>query len=442
MSYRKVLIFWLPLAFAWLLMTFESVWIQGVISRKPDSETQLAAFGLMFTLSVLIETPIIMLLATSNALSRNRQAFHVLWRFMLAANLLVALIAIAMAFTPLLDWYLGALLNIPSHIIEATRPGMQIMVFWGAVIGYRRFHQGIIIRYGSTRYVGYGTVIRVLVSIGIAFGLGAATQIAGASIGAWALALAVVAEALYTRHVSRPDVKQLLATPPNPSQPPLTYRDVLRFHLPLAATSVITLLISPVIERGLASMPDATQSLAAWPIIFSITLVMRSGGMAYQEVVISLNDSAAHHKTLRGFTLWMGGSLSMVMLIFVFTPLIEIYAGTVLGAPASLHSLILLGAQACVLLPLLTTLQSYLRALLMLSHKTATIYQAMILGFVLTTAIVWLGIEAGLHGILAAGLGLTIGQIIELAMLYAACRRQHAALHLHWKSAVALSAGD
>ena len=135
--------------------------IQSVISRKPDSETQLAAFGLVFSLSILIETPIIMLLATSNALSRDRQSFRLLWRFMMGLNVMITVVALLMAFTPLLDVYLGGALNIPAHIIEATRPGMKIMVLWGAFIGYRRFHQGVIIRFGNTRFVGYGTVVRV-----------------------------------------------------------------------------------------------------------------------------------------------------------------------------------------------------------------------------------------------------------------------------------------
>ena len=191
MTYRKVLVFWLPLALAWVLMTVEGPLIQGVISRKPDSETQLAAFGLMFSLSILIETPVIMLLATGSALARNRQAFHVLWRFMMAVNLLVIGVAVLMAFTPLLDFYLDTLLSIPAHIIEATRPAMRVMILWGGFIGYRRFHQGIMIRFGRTRYVGYGTVLRLLVSGSMAFALGAITHMAGAAIGALALASAV-----------------------------------------------------------------------------------------------------------------------------------------------------------------------------------------------------------------------------------------------------------
>jgi len=440
-TYRKVFIFWLPLAFSWLLMTFEGPWIQGVIARKPDSETQLAAFGLIFSLSVLIETPIIMLLATSSALSRNRQAYRVLWRFMMVINVLVTVLALLMAFTPLLDLYLDGLLNIPSHIIEATRPGMQIMVLWSAFIGYRRFHQGILIRFGNTRYIGYGTVIRIVVSGGVAIGLGAITQIAGALIGALALILAVGFEAIYTYFVSQKDVNRLLATPLKNNLKALTYNDALKFHVPLAATSVITLLIRPIIERGLADMPDATQALAAWPIVFSIMLVMRSGGMAFQEVVISMNQSEQHHTILRGFTIRLGLGLSIFMVLFAFSPLITFYNNVILDVPENLRDLVLLGTQSAIALPLLTTLQSYIRALLMLTERTAVIYQAMIVGFIVTTVVVWSSISFGIHGILAASIGLTIGQIIELGLLFMAYQRQDEAISKYWQS-IAPSVGD
>lgn len=422
-------------------MTFEGPWIQGVIARKPDSETQLAAFGLIFSLSILIETPVIMLLATSSALSRNRQAYRVLWRFMMGINVIVTIIALLMAFTPLLDFYLGTLLNIPSQIIEATRPGMQVMVLWSSFIGYRRFHQGILIRNNNTRYVGYGTLIRVIISGGIAIGLGAITQIAGALIGALSLILAVLAEALYTYFVSLPDVKRLLQTATNKNQKALTYRDAFKFHIPLATTSVITLLIRPFIERGLAEMPDATQALAAWPIIFSIILVMRSGGMAYQEVVISLNQSQEHHNILRGFTLRMGFGLSIFMAIFAFTPMIQFYNNIILDVPENLRNLVVIGSQAAVLIPVLTTFQSYLRALLILSDKTSAIYQSMTVGFALTIVVVFGGIAWGIHGIIAASLGLTLGQIVELALLYYNYHRQDNQLKRYWQS-LALSASD
>ena len=423
-------------------MTVEEAWIQGVIGRNPDSEIQLAAFGLLYSLSVLIETPVIMLLATSNALSRDRQSFRILWRFMVAVALVVSAVAFVMAFTPLLDFYLGTLLNIPAHIVEAARPGMRIMVLWSGLIGYRRFHQGIVIRFGKTRHVGYGTLIRVFFSCGVSFSLGAITHLAGSVVGALALVLAVGAEAVYTYGISREDVSRLLNTTRPSHLPNLTYGAAIRFHIPLAITSLITFMIRPVIERGLASMPDATQSLAAWPVVFSIIMVLRSGGMAYQEVVISLNSNPQNHRVLTGFTLRLGFALSLIMALFVFTPTVHFYLISVLRVPPNLVGLILTGSQVAVLLPLLTTLQSHFRALLMLSNKTGPIYQAIVLGFVVTTAIVFGGIAVGMHGILAAALGLTIGQIIELLYLFALYRKQQAALSLHWQSFAVAPAAD
>ncbi len=72
-----------------------------------------------------------------------------------------------------------------------------------------------------------------------------------------------------------------------------------------------------------------------------------------------------------------------------------------------------------------------------ISRKPAAIYQAITLGFVLTTLIVWGGIALGLHLVLAAALGLTLGQLFELAFLYLANRRGQSALRLRWQSAIA-----
>ena len=72
-----------------------------------------------------------------------------------------------------------------------------------------------------------------------------------------------------------------------------------------------------------------------------------------------------------------------------------------------------------------------------ISRKTFAIYQAITVGFVLTTVIIWGGIGLGLHLVLAAAFGLTMGQLFELALLYLANRRGQSALRLHWQSAVA-----
>ncbi|HEY4723752.1 MAG TPA: hypothetical protein VII92_17990, partial [Anaerolineae bacterium] len=64
LSQRRILQFWLPLASSWLLMTTEMPFISAAIARLPDAQTMIAAFGITASISITIESPVIMLLAT------------------------------------------------------------------------------------------------------------------------------------------------------------------------------------------------------------------------------------------------------------------------------------------------------------------------------------------------------------------------------------------
>ncbi len=168
LTQRFILAFWMPLAASWVLMTLEGPFVQAAIARLPNPETNLAAIGIVVSLSVTIESPVIMLLATSTALCRDRDAYLILRRFMLGLILLLTIVAAVVAFTPVYDWIVPGAMGVPDDIAVAARSGMAIMVFWSAAIGWRRFYQGILIRFGQTRRVTYGTVVRLLASAGTA----------------------------------------------------------------------------------------------------------------------------------------------------------------------------------------------------------------------------------------------------------------------------------
>ena len=63
---------WWPLAASWLLMGAELPALSAVIARLPHPEINLAAYGgVVFPLALIIESPIIMLLAASTALCKD-----------------------------------------------------------------------------------------------------------------------------------------------------------------------------------------------------------------------------------------------------------------------------------------------------------------------------------------------------------------------------------
>jgi len=166
MRQREIFWFWLPLFASWLLMTAEGPLIAAAINRLPGEVVMLAAMGIVNSLSVTIESPIINLLATSTALVRDHASYLLVRRFTLYLCLALTVVAILVGYTPLFDLIVPGLLDVPDDIARWVRPGMQIMIFWSAAIGWRRFLQGILIRFNRTRSIAWGTAVRLLASGG------------------------------------------------------------------------------------------------------------------------------------------------------------------------------------------------------------------------------------------------------------------------------------
>lgn len=398
-------------------MTTEGPIVQAVIARLPNAVTALAAFGIVVSLEVTIESPIIMLLGTSTALARHAQAYRMLRRFVLHANLGLTVVAAALAFTPLFDWLVPGLMGIPAPIAEVARPGLQIMVFWSAAIGWRRFNQGILIRFGHTRRVGYGTAVRLVASGGTAVLMGVLTGVPGVQIGAWALMAGVIAEALFVYWLVRPVVQQHLSGPDPEDRPHVSYRQIVKYHAPLAATSLLSLLVQPVIGAGLARMAFPTKSLAAWPVVFSILLFFRSFGFALPETIIALTKGRSELASLRTFSLNVAAGVTAAMALLAFTPLIGLYLRFVTGLGDDLIPFVIPGAMVAILVPGIHAVQSWLRGLLMVAEVTADVYWGMGLNLLLTAIGVAVGVWLGTPGVSTAAAVLAVAMLAETAYL-------------------------
>ena len=201
---------WLPLAASWLLMGLERPIVTAFMARLEDPTINLAAYAsAVFPLSLIIESPIIMLLAASTALSKNWTWYCFLRNFMvwLAAGL--TLIHGIVAFTPLFDFLVSTVLKIPEAIVEPARIGMMLMTPWTASIAIRRFYQGILIRNGQSHWVGVGTATRLIALCwGLLLGF-AWESPSGIIIGTFAISLGVLTEAIFIRICAQPILQQL-----------------------------------------------------------------------------------------------------------------------------------------------------------------------------------------------------------------------------------------
>ncbi len=77
LSIKKVLRTWLPLVASWILMSIELPAINAIVARLANPEISLAAYGgVVFPIALIIEAPVIMLLAAATALSRDWASYQ------------------------------------------------------------------------------------------------------------------------------------------------------------------------------------------------------------------------------------------------------------------------------------------------------------------------------------------------------------------------------
>lgn len=424
MRQRYIFGFWLPLFASWLLMTAEGPLISAAINRLPNEVIMLAAMGIVTSLSITIESPIINLLATSTALVRDRQSYLMVRRFTVHWCLALTIVAIAVAYTPLFDLIVYRVLDVPNEIGQWVRPGMRIMIFWSAAIGWRRFLQGILIRHKKTRQVAYGTVVRLIASGGAVIVLALWGQWPGVVIGSISLMAGVLAEATYATYASRRIISESLPPSSTPATGSgLTYRRLFWFHFPLAATSVLILLMQPMVTSSLARLDQPTLSLAAWPIIFQILLMARAAAMALPEVIIALHQDQETFIPLRRFSYYLVGGTSLLMALFTFTPLSQWYLLNVQDMTIDVTALANSSFVLFLFFPAMAVITSWLRGLLIQSSHTRYVNAGMAINLTITALILFGGVQRQWPGLITAALALNLASLGEV--FYLLWRTQH-----------------
>lgn len=407
---RRVVQAWWPLATSWALMGAELPALSAIVARLAEPEIHLAAYGgVVFPIALIIEAPIMMLLAASTALSKDWESYLRLRRFMMRLSAALTALHVLVAFTPFYYVVVGQVIKAPADIIEPARIGLMIMTPWTWTIAYRRFHQGVLIRFGRSRAVGLGTLIR-LSADGLVLTIGyLAATIPGIVVATSTVIAGVITEAIFVGLYVRPVLRYQLRPVP-PIQPNLSFRELLSFYIPLAMTSLLFLLVQPLGSAAISRMPQALESLAVWPVVSGLIFIFRSLGIAYNEVVVALLDEPDSTDSLRRFATTLTVLTTLLLLAITATPLAAIWFGRVSALAPQLVTLAHVGLWIALPLPALNVLQSWYQGAIMHNRRTRAITEAVVMFLLSTSGVLWAGVVwgqiTGLHvGLAAFGLG-------------------------------------
>lgn len=403
-------------------MGLEQPAVAAVIARLPEPKVQLGAYGsVVFPICLLIEAPIIMMLAASTELSRDRTRYATIVRYTRVMGVALTGLHLLVAATPVGPWVIESALSVPTAVAEAAQPGLWLMVPWSWAIAARRTGQGLLIRHGRSRVVGLATAVRLVTSSSVLL-VGLSTEAAtGVEIGAAALSIGVLCEAGFVRLFAARVVREM---PEHSDAPPLSVPMFLSFYVPLALTPLVTLVIQPIGTAAISRMPDVVGSLAVWPVVVGLAFVVQSVGLAFNEVVVALVSRPDGQAALRRFAWQVAGTLTIIWLVFSLSPLASLWFEHVANLPPDLMHPALLGLVIAAPQPAMRVLQSWYQGLLVAAHRTRPITESVVVfsvacGAVLLAGVLWQGVP----GIYVAALGYSLGRVAQTVWLWWRCRR-------------------
>lgn len=414
LSYRKIFVFWSPLAITWLMMSVEGPYLSAIIARMGEPKFNLAAYGVSFSFALIVEAPVIMLMSAATALVENYDSYKKLKNFTYLLNGIITLFMLLILIPEVFDLIAVDLINLPIEVANITYWAFLALLSWPAAIGYRRFYQGILIRNNKTKLVTVGTVIRLLSMTLTAIVLFVTKVVPGAVAASLSLSVGVSIEAIASKIMSVKVIANIKSQSNPEHQNELSYRAIIKFYYPLALTSILSLGVHPLVTLMLGQSRMSLESLAVLPVINSLVFVFRSLGLSYHEVFITLlGKNGEGYLPLRNFGLFTG-SLSVVLLaIITMTPLSYVWFNGISGLSNELAQFSIFPSMLVTLLPGLTFLISVQRAIQVYSRKTSPLTTATIIEVLGIISVLFISIKMlDLIGVVSAALAYMIGRIL------------------------------
>lgn len=422
---RQLLCKFLPLSLSDVVMALGDPLQTMALTRLPHAQESLAAMGVVKSIAVFLESPIIMILHASTALGRQAASRSALWRFMLILSGGLSLIFAGLCLGSVYDWLLLSVFGVSVSVAQIGRIAFLLMVAWPLIIAWRRFFQGLLIRSGDNRYVGYSSLLRLVWVVGI-LAVGVSLGWSGVFLGGLTLiggvfweAVIVTYFALKLQVVERIDALRQPADPGLPSD----LLGVARFYAPLASTMLIVWGGRAVLISLVARSQDSTLALAAWPAAWGLVLAIANATRMVQQIVISHAEQVSTALLMR-FTLIVGLACSLVLGFLGLTPwgnnLLNLYLGNHPGLLSAVRPVIGFAS----VFPLILAFQNAIQGLLITRKQNGLINLATLMGVVVMLSLCWQFIQRGLPGALAAAWAMLLGALLEMTVLGLAYSRK------------------
>ena len=428
-THRHILSSWSPLALSWIMMAVEGPYLTALVARLDQPKINLAAFGVAFAFGLLLESPVIMLMAAAAKLVKDRVSLQTVQKISLALSIACTVAMGILTIGPFFRFWAQGLLSLPNELLDPLWWAVVLMLPWPGFIGIRRFYQGVLIASGLTKRLAVGTAIRLTTMSATAFVLFKTQPIHGAAIATASLSVGVICEALFTVRVARTTKQALKAKDPEDNSETITVKSFARFYWPLVLTTLIGMAIQPFVSFALSHSKDPIASLAVLPVIHGIVFFFRAIPLSFQEIIITmLGKSMDSKQTLKVFATYLAIILTVIMILLSCTPLAGFWFAHVAGLPDNLLNFAKWPLILNIGVPSLSLWLCWQRSLCIhyQNTKPVTLASAVEIGLVCVVMLLAIVADINLSGIIVAMFALSFARLAANLYLSAVRKRAEA----------------
>ncbi len=409
---------WWPIAISWVLLALEPMFFSSVISRYPNAKVNLAAYGnVAWMIPIVIQSPIMLIQAASATLCKDKETFYKLRKFANWMSVGLTALHVLIAVTPLYFFVVRTILNVPEEVVGVARQGLIFMIPWAGSISYRRFHQGILVRFGHTRRMSFGTILRLISDVICVSLLALIPGINGLAVATAAQGFSVFLEGAYVGIVTQPVIKKELKS--NNGAEIISWKSFAKFYTPFMVNSIILILYNPMNSAAMGRLPFALASMATWPVVNGFANMINNLGQASREVTLTYIRHEGAFPVIRRFCLIVGAISVAILSLFCFTPLFDWYLKVVVSLPSDLLQYAKTTLLLLIPIGLTFSLSNMFTGLIAFSGKTISL----LVSTVIMLLVVFTGLVAGIllqpfEGIYVVAGVYLIASIVQLVWLY------------------------
>ncbi len=381
-----------PLAASWLLMAADTPAITAFISRMNDPKNVLAAHGTAYPLVLIVETPVLMLTSVSLSLCVDGKNYRRIRILMVGICILVTFLHALVCVPPVFSFIFTRILNTPPELLPYCHEELLFVIPWSGLIGYRRFNQGVLIRCGRSKQITVGTVLRVIGIFGTLFTcLALKDHMTGARAAGLALTISVAVESFYNAWQGNKTAGEKLL-PLETDEPLITWKQLADFTLPLLLTHFLNENWMIIGSAAVSRMIDPVTSLAVWPVMTSLMMLIECWGYAVNETALAQLPHPEMRKPLVSFVGIVTGFSFLLFLIFALPPMNGWWYTTVSSLRPELAAVSKTAFPIAFLIPLIYPALNYYQAVLMNGKWTRPIFESLLVFLAVIFTVLGIGV--------------------------------------------------